>query len=283
MKKISGYFLIALAVFWSCGKNKQVPTDPVVASVLDKNLYHSELLEEIPVTLSGNDSVKFADEYINKWIKQNLLVAEAEKNLSSDHLKIDREIEKYRQELIIFNYKNKRFAEIINREISEDEIRNFYNANIDKYILNEPIVQVSYIIFPAELTIPDKIRRMLEGNHNNNIEEIEDYIFRFAKKYDNFDNNWIYLNKLLQQTDFYLEDTGKYLKRNKIIEFNKNNEHHLIIINNYFLAGDTAPIEFVAPQIKGSIINHEKLDFLREIKDSLYYDALKYDKFRVYN
>jgi hypothetical protein len=277
------FTFIVLGAITACNNKNAEPNDPVIASVMDKNLHYSQLHDDFPQMLTGNDSIEFVNDYINKWIKQELLVAEAEKKLTSEQLKIEKEIEKYRKELIIFQYKNKRYTEIINREISDEEIEAFYQKNIDKYILTEPIVQVNYIIFPDEVNVPETIKNALVSNRKKDIQEYEEYIFGFAKKYDDFNNKWIYLNNILQQANFSLPNPEEYLKQQKLIEVENQRELHLIVIKKYMLPGQNAPIEFVTPQIKGSIINNEKLDFLREIKDSLYNDALKYNKFRVYN
>ncbi|MCF8359926.1 MAG: hypothetical protein K9H26_14300 [Prolixibacteraceae bacterium] len=277
------FTFILLGAVTACNNKNAEPNDPVIAIVMDKNLRYSQLQDDFPQMITGNDSIEFVNDYINKWIKQELLVAEAEKKLTSEQLKIEKEIEKYRQELIIFHYKKKRYSEILNRQITDEEIQDFYQQNIDKYILSEPIVQVSYIIFPVGVNVPDDVKKSLTSNREKDIQKYEEFVYGFAKKYDNFNNKWLYLNNLLQQANTKLPNPEAYLKQHKLIEAENNDEQHLIAIKKYMLPGQHAPIEFVTPQIKGSIINHEKLDFLREIKDSLYNDALKYNKFRVYN
>ncbi len=280
------YILFTFFIFGiltGCNNKNAETNDPVMASVLNKNLHYSQLHDDFPQMITGNDSIEFVNEYINKWIKQELLVAEAEKKLTSEQLKIEKEIEKYRQELIIFHYKKKRYGEILNRQITDEEIQDFYQKNIDKYILAEPIVQVRYIIFPAGVNIPEAFKKSLVSTREKDIQEYEEFVYGFAKKYDNFNNKWLYLNNLLQQANTKLPDPEAYLKKHKLIEVENNDEQHLIAIKKYLLPGQNAPIEFVTPQIKGSIINNEKLDFLREIKDSLYNDSLKYNNFIVYN
>ncbi|HPR32548.1 MAG TPA: hypothetical protein PLK12_10645 [Prolixibacteraceae bacterium] len=286
MKTANKYFFLLLwpvYILFSCHQELPEQTDKVVARVFNRTLTLSELASELPSNSTGKDSSVYAREYIEKWIKQQLLVAEAEKRLTPEELRIEREIEKYRQELIIYKYKNKRFNEIISRTIPEKEILDFYHKNLELYQLNEAIVRVNYIIFPRELQIPESILTSLKRNQEKDVAVYEDFVFRFAKKYDNFDNQWIYFNYLLQQIKHSIDQPELFLKKNNMIDLIRQEERHIIVINDYYVSGEHAPVGFVRSQIKGTIINREKLDFLREIKDSLYDDALKYNKFRVFN
>lgn len=172
---------------------------------------------------------------------------------------------------------------IINKEVSNNEIEKYYRENSNEFKLTSPIVKVRYIIFPAGLSVPDNILEILNSSRPSDIEKFEDYIFRFAKKYDDFDNNWIYLENLLNSLNYKVEMIDDFVKNEKIIIKKVNNESHVIAINSYYLSGEKAPLDFVSSKIKGTITNNKKAIYLRELKDSLYKDALKYKKFKVYN
>jgi hypothetical protein len=124
----------------------------------------------------------------------------------------------------------------------------------------------------------------LKSNNNApDIEKCEEFIFKNARKFDNYKNNWIYLDNLLKSMHVSITDSDNFLKNHKIIERKVGKDIHIVVIKQYYLSGEQALLELIAPQIRGAVINKEKLDFLREIKDSLYKDALKYNKFKVFN
>jgi len=258
-------------------------TDKAVAQVGIKFLYESELRRELPAKMNPADSLLFVQDYINTWIKQQLLIQEVEKKLPFDEKNVLRETEKYRQELLIHKYKNYRIGEVIDDLIPYNEIEKYYFDNLDKFKLNRIIVRVSYSILPARIVLPQRIRNLLHSSDADGQGEVDEYMYQFAKRYDNFNDNWIYFDNILENIDFPVEEEVPFLRRNKLIEFEKENELHLIAIKQYLLPGAQAPLDFVAPRIRSMIINQRKLDFLREIKDSLYEDALKYDKFRLFN
>ncbi len=266
-----------------CKKEAGKEIDPVIAQVMKKSLTLSELREARPIPSDKKDSEEVAKDYIDNWIKQQLLVSEAESKLSPKELNLEREIEGYRQELVIQKYKNKIMNNIISKEVSDSEVEKYYRENSNEFKLTSPIVKVKYIIFPAGMSVSESILDILNSNRQTDIEKYEDYIFRFAKKYDDFDNNWIYLENLLNSLNYTVPMIDDYVKNQKIITKKVHNELHVIAINSFYQSGEKAPFDFVSSNIKGTITNNRKVVYLRELKDSLYKDALKYKKFKVYN
>ena len=233
--------------------------------------------------MDPKDSIELINAYVTKWIKQQLLLAEAEKHLSNEELKIKNELKKNHQELLIHKYNTKEINKIVENDISFSDIEKYYKNHLKSFILDYAIVRVKYLIFPIAIEIKPTFRNSLRSKNEKVIAENEDFIFKYAKKYDDFNNNWLYFEKLIKSVEYEIDNCNNFLAKNNLIEFTTNNELHLISIEEHLLPGNQAPLDFVSPQIKSLIINNKKLDFLREIKDSLYNDALKYNKFRVFN
>ena len=168
-------------------------------------------------------------------------------------------------------------------EIKPDVIETFYNQNLKLFVLDRSIVKVTYIVFPEELELPPNFKKIITDKNQTELADIENFIYSYATKYDDFDENWLYFGSFLQSINYQIDDNITFLNKNKLIEFTRDKNYNLIIINDYLLPDKTAPLEFVAPRIENLILNNKKLDFLREIKDSLYNNALKYNNFTVFN
>ena len=87
---------IALVTLVLSACNLLPDRDEVVAKVGDKKLSMSELSALIPNYLEGNDSALWADDYIKKWVKRELLLQKAEENLKPELKDVSRELEEYR-------------------------------------------------------------------------------------------------------------------------------------------------------------------------------------------
>jgi len=269
--------------FWGCNHPQQENSDDIVASFHDKKLKKGHLNSIMPgYPLSKEDSTVFVETYIKDWIKQQLLVSEARKVLSPEEQDVSKELEQYEQQLLIHKFKNKKKSSINKSGITDDSIASYYNANIDKFTLSSPIVKVKYIVFPPGMDIPQDIDNAFRSSTPFS-ETVNDYIYSYATKYDDFNNQWINFNNLFLNTPYTTGNTTDILQQKKVIEFDNNNEKHIIIIEDYRLSGEQSPLDFVKDRIRNMLINNKKIDFLREIKDSLYNHALKYNNFKASN
>lgn len=283
--KLTIYILTGLCALsgFSCTPKASTETDQTIVQVGNKLLTLNDLSTKIPTGLTASDSIAFVEAYIEKWIKQQLLVNEAESKLTSEEKDVREELEKYKEELLIFRYQSSRIPEIVERSVPYSEIETYYNENTEKFDLSETIVRVNYLILPQGVKLTAQMRKIAVSDDPDDISAFEEYAHTYARKYENFNDNWVSFNNLIVNSKLNESNETRLLQQNKIIEFVSNSETHLLVIRDYKLAGETAPIDFVEPQIRYLLINNKKLDFLREIKDSLYTDALKYNKFRVFN
>ncbi|MCF8362064.1 MAG: hypothetical protein K9G70_05525 [Prolixibacteraceae bacterium] len=284
LKKKIVILLLFIPLFFGCNQTQQESSEDIVASVNGKYLNAGDLNSIMPVyPLSEEDSIEFIDTYIKDWIKQQLLVAETRKVLSPEEQDVSKELEQYEQQILIHKYKSKKISSIDDSFITEDSIAKYYESNIDKFLLSFPIVKVKYVVFPVEVEIPQNIYRVFKSSTPFS-EDINDFIFSYATKYDDFNKQWVYLKNLFLNTRYSPDSNiSDLLKQNRIIDFENDNEKHIIIIEDYRLPGEQAPLDFVKDRIRNMLINNKKIDFLREIKDSLYNNALKYNNFKVSN
>ncbi|MBN2807526.1 MAG: hypothetical protein JXR22_12785 [Prolixibacteraceae bacterium] len=278
------FFLTSLFFFTACNEKKEAEKAQIVAQVGDKTLSQSQLAGIMPESfMSTRDSVQFVNLYIKNWITNQLIVNEAQRKLSQNELNIEQELEAYRQEMLIHKYKNKKFSEFSSASISNREIEQYYQKNIRLFELDQAIVQVIYVVFPIDVALTDHFRNQMKSTLESDMVQREEFIFQYAKKYDDFNNSWIYLEYFNEITGADIIVDDKFIRKNEMIEFTRGTERHLVYITNYLLPGAQAPLDFVKQRISSLILNQKKLDFLREFKDSLYNDALKYNKFRVFN
>ncbi|MDA3930956.1 MAG: hypothetical protein PF541_18555 [Prolixibacteraceae bacterium] len=143
---------LLVILVYSCDKPLNNDKGRIIAETKDKVLLESELQKVYPYeSIDPKDSIQFVSNYIVKWIKQQLLVSEAEKNLSAEDLDLHLELEKYRQELLIHKFRQLKSEQILNKNISANQIENYYNNNLHLFLLNNSVVQVKYIIFPNEV------------------------------------------------------------------------------------------------------------------------------------
>ncbi|HAF28556.1 MAG TPA: hypothetical protein DCG75_05865 [Bacteroidales bacterium] len=277
-----GTLLIVILIFALSCKNKSVVEEKPLARVHNKFLYKSEMKSLFNSTISKEDSIVVARNYINDWIKKQLLVQKAELNLNEESKDIEKQIEDYRSSLLIFKYKQELIKQKLDTVITSEEIENYYNEYSGNFILNFNIVKALYLKISKEAPGIDKIKRWYKSTDAEDLSRLEDYCYQYATKYDDFNNSWIPFNNLLIEIPTNIGDQERYLKYNTYIETEDDLYYYFVKINEFSLKSTIQPLEYAKSKIKSILLNKRKFTFLEELENSVYNDALNHNEFVIY-
>lgn len=118
--------LVCLLALVSCkDANNSNNGDIAVASVYDKTLYQSDLQNIMYPGINRNDSIVRTKAFIDKWIRRQLLIHEAEETIDKSKLDFSKQIEEYRNSLIIYEYETAMIEKNLDTVISEQDIAQY--------------------------------------------------------------------------------------------------------------------------------------------------------------
>ena len=212
---IALFFIVITMV--NCTKTND-SNEQVVARVGEKKLYVSDVNQIIPGDIEKEDSILMASDYIRKWVKQELLILKAEQNLSPEQKNLSREIEEYRNSLIIYKYKNELMNQQMDTLVTKFQIEDYYNANPDNIKLNNNIVKAIFIKIPVELAKTDFIKDLVKDNSEEGKNALREYCIQYAKSFDFFNDNWVNFDVVKNNVPETIENEEQFLSRNKLIE-----------------------------------------------------------------
>ncbi|WP_321346007.1 hypothetical protein [uncultured Draconibacterium sp.] len=258
-------------------------TDEPLASVGEKVLYRSKVDEILPKGISAEDSISMSNNYIDKWIKQELLIQKADENLSIDQKDLREELEEYRNSLIIYKYKNELIKQRMDTIVTNQQIEEFYNNNPSNFNLNYSIVKATFVMIPGDLADPDLVKSLIADTSPEGLDELRDYCGQYAKRVNISADEWISFQMLEKNFPNKVEDDETFLTQQKLYEMNDSNYYYIVSIHDYKLTNDLAPIEFVRNNIKNLILNQRKIKFLKEIEENIYTEGVRKKKFRIYD
>jgi hypothetical protein len=119
------FIILSLAVgLCACHREKQI-----AAHVYDKNLTREDLQEMIPSFDQDADSIEIQQQYIDAWIVRQVMLHEAEKNLTRSEKKFDKQMQEYKEALLIDAYENKIIKKLLDTVVTRKEIMDYYSAN----------------------------------------------------------------------------------------------------------------------------------------------------------
>ncbi len=152
-------YIVLLLFIISCNYNIK-NNDDYVARLGDDFLSIDEVKNQIPNNLTTEDSLKMANNIIEEWATSKLLILNAQINLTeSERIEIESKSEKYRENLIISEYKNKISKNNPDTLISKNEIEFFFNANNENFKLYEEIIKGRYVKLNLNAFNIDEIKR----------------------------------------------------------------------------------------------------------------------------
>jgi len=263
--------------------NSNAVSEEIVAEVGQNKLYASDLTDIIPAELNRIDSVVLADDYINKWIKQELLIQKANENLTPEQKDVSRELNEYRNSLIIYKYKNELMKQRMDTTVSKEQIEAYYNANPGNLKLSRNIVKAIFVKIPNEFANPSLLKSMVADTSDEGLNELRDFCVQYAKGFDIFIENWVDFETVKNNIPQEIENTAYFLANNNQIESSDSVYYYLVRIQNYKLQNDLAPLSYVQGNIKNLILNQRKIEFLKEIEENIYTEGIRNNRFKVVN
>ncbi len=283
MYKITGYILLLgfSSLFIRCDRFSKTGDKPV-AQVGTKVLKHSELVQVIPDGLAVEDSARLADDYIRKWIRQELLIQKANENLTPEQKDLTKEIEEYKNSLIIYKYKNALLGEQMDTTVTNEQIETYYNNNTENFRLNTNIVKGIFIKIPVELVNTRNLKKMLEETSEEGLTVLREYCVQYAKSYDFFTDNWVSFRKVRNNLPFEIENPAELLRQKRVIEQTDDDYYYVVNIFEYQLQNEIAPLEYVKENVKTLILNKRKLELLQQIEENIYKEGARQNKFKIF-
>jgi hypothetical protein len=277
-------FFILLIILFSagCGKDNNTGKRIAVATAGNTVLYLDQIPRLIQPGTSVVDSTAIIQNYINKWAKKELLFQKAEDNLSPE-LKdeIDKQLVETRSNLIIYQYQRQMMLEKMDTLVSDAELENYYTSNKESFLLSSNIVKALFIKLPVETPNINRIKLLARSNDQSDLQQLETICYQFAEKFDDFNEQWVPLDRLSVELPQEINNEENFLKRTTFFESGDSTNLYLITIRDHRLRSTLAPFEYVKDDIKRIIWNNRRIEFIQALENGIYNDALKEDNFKI--
>lgn len=278
MKKYLWLLLIPLTSCWNSDKS----SENVLARVHNQYLYESDLKGVIGPGTNVKDSIMLAQNFINNWVQEKLVLEKAEKNLPDDELNFEKQLEDYKNSLIIYKYESNLIRQELDTVVTDQQIEDYYNQNIGNFQLKDDIVKAYYARFEEELDQLGKIRRFFYSNSPEDRDSLDRYVENYANLYFLNDEVWILFEDLLRHVPITTYNQEAYLQNHRRIEITEEPYVYLVHITDYKIKDGVSPLSFEKENIRQIIINQRKLKLVKDMRDEVFQSALENDEFEIY-
>ena len=270
MKKIL-FFVLAVLCLTSCREKR----DKIVAQVYYHKLYLSEIESNLPTGLSPEDSVAMAKDYIDNWVKEQLVLYEAEKKLSVREKNFDKKMEDYRRSLLINAYYDKLVSDTAQFKISSREIEEFVHDFDKRYAEDKDIVRVNYVKLSdkSKLTAAVKAIMFDESRRENEKEELVKMLGD-SIEYMLDDKTWLYLDDIRMEVPFDISNDDLKQHHQYVEKVVGGSRYLLVVLDHKNRRSDSETQEEQAA-VRMMLVNQRKQQFLEDHVNKLYQKALK--------
>lgn len=283
--------IIPLVLFAACDmvKMKEEPQDNqsqsrVLARVYDKRLLEQDIKGIVPENTAPQDSANIISRYVKSWIKKQLLINEASSRIDFDKVMLERKILDYRYALMVYEYEKYYINQELDKEVSEEEIEDYYKKNLANFELKQNIIRGIYIKVPKEAPRIEKLKKLVHSNKAKDKKDLKSYCFRFATTYSLDDSLWVNFDEVIKNTPLMsMPDKVQFLKENEFIESEDKDYLYFIRIYDYKISDQTSPLEFVKDEIRNIIINKRKLALAKQLEAQIYNQAKENNDFEIYS
>lgn len=265
------YKYLIFIFFISCSyiKNNNKKTNQILARVGDKVLLRDDIMYEESM---GDSSAVFSNQ-INIWLKKQLLLKSA---YQTEELKsiIERKVQSYRDDLILYEFEKLIFMTNKIPEVRFEEVKKYYDKNINDFILRYNLVKALYVELPLDSPNLSSFISDFKNYPKVDKSSFRSYIYQFSEKSFLEDSIWIKFDDIIMNTDFPNNiDKNRFLKLNNYYRVNSDSKAQFFRFIDKKLVGDFSPLSFETDIINTIILNKRKQDLFNKLRDSIFFNS----------
>ena len=167
--------------------------------------------------------------------------------------------------------------------VQAEEAQLFYEANKESFKLNDDLVQFRYISLPLNPINLDTIKMRFKRFKAEDKAYLDSISVQF-RSYSLNDSIWIKLNRVAEKIPIINgSNKNQLLKKTNFLQLKDSLNLYLMQVNDVRLQNDYAPLDYVNTSINKIVINKRKLELIKQLENDITKDAIKNNKFQIYN
>ena len=271
--KVLKYILVCLVLgFVSCRGVAPVSEEAdFVAKVGDKRLTISQISTMMPKGYHGEDSVAFVHLNIDKWVRNQVKLREAERQFATSQADIEARVEEYRQSLLMKQLDEQYLSSTIDTVFTDDQLTQYYQNNIDNFRLNSNILKGNYLRTPKSIKNGATLAKLMESDEESKHKDLLSLCEKNGYTYVSLSTKWVDANELLDSLPLTRGDElSKVLSKRGVTHISDENYNYYYKIVEHRAVGDIAPQEWVESTIRQILTTERGQALINERDESLY-------------
>lgn len=268
-------------------RKSQSETDdirPSVARVGETYLYLDELTGIVAPGTPKEDSVARMDAYVNSWVRKQLLIRQAGRQIDINQAEVERKLLDYRYSLIAYEFQTYYIKQNLDTVVAQAEVEKYYNEHLDNFVLKQNIVRATFLKVPQSAPRTKKVRDLIFSKKDKDVAELKSYCLSFAASYHLSDSSWMEFDELVKGTPLVgIPDKVQFLKRTPYYDTNDEAYLYFLKVDEYRISDNVSPLQFVRDDIVNVILNRRKVELAKKLEEEVFSKAQENNEFELYN
>ena len=166
-------------------------SDTTLARAGGSELKMRDVESVVPKGVTGEDSAAFMKVYVDRWVRKQLKLQEAEILFSASADDIDKMVEEYRQALLIRKLDQHYVDRSIDTTFTENEIAAYYNAHKADFRLDRTLVKGRIVQFGEGYRRARKLRELMGAKSEARQQDFRDICAKNDFTVTDFSDQWV--------------------------------------------------------------------------------------------
>lgn len=258
-------------------------SDTTIARAGGKELRLNDVRSVVPPGLSGEDSTAYMKIYVDRWIRKQLKLREAETLFSSSAGDIARMVEEYRQALLIRQLDQHYVDRSIDTVFTADEISAYYNAHKGDFKLDRTIVKGRIVRFDASYRQAARLKTLMASKTPAYQQDFSDICEKNNFAVNDFREQWIDFPEFLSYLPTLRSQSyDPVLASTAVQEMRDSHSRYYFQIEAVMREGEPIPLERLSGTIRRILFNQRKGEIIRNHEEELYRRATEEGEVKLF-
>jgi len=251
--------------------DEEASSSSVLVEVYGNSLSTLELKNLLKASYTQSDSSEIAELYISHWIEEQILLHEAEEKLTDDLPSLEKKIEDYRNQLLVFELEKAYVSQRLDTAVADTSIRHYYEINREQFKQTETLVR--FILFKVFKSENSRLAIQKLNQYTSDKSPLVEFCANYTETCHLADSSWMNLQQFSQFGPFnYTENS---LPVEGVFTVSDKDYNYVVKVVELKKAGEVAPLETVRSLIRNIILNNRKKVMLKAYKTALKAKAKK--------
>lgn len=300
-----GVVALSLTLCAGCGQTTFTTSgfgEDVVAEAYGEVLTWDSLAQRVPDALGLEDSAAFAERLIDRWMREHVMLAQADAQLKKERSSLDAALEAYRRSLLINTYETRYVESRLDTNVDEAEVQAYYEAHAELFTLHDHAVRVLYVHLPdpessaIALGSPwtkrdarawekevDQLNLWLTAADSVSIPLLERWCMEHGAVHHVDHEAWWRIAELLDEVPLSLYRVEDQIQRASPLSFSAEGRVYFVRFLEHGLKGKVAPLDVARDQIEELVLQGRRQRMLDALRDTLFQQAWAEGKLRREN